>query len=264
VEFNIFTEELKNALVARGIPEETAERHVINLKRSFTPQDLNEIESINSIAEVQKLADSISAIIHKNTQVSVAENSQPQPTPPTADTPADLAVVENEDKSIQQIESTQKTQRVIVEDDMFSEPEPQPTTRGVTIFWVGLLLTLPLTLGILGGIFGAFAALFIGLIAMILAGIVVLVAVAGVGSCLSLVGIIYGVTQLFSFVTAGIYEIGLGVTIAGIALFVSVVIYNFSIRFLPWLISLVGRLFGFVCVHLKILFNFVRRECYKL
>ena len=80
MEFNIFTEELKNALVARGIPEETAERHVINLKRSFTPQDLNEIESINSIAEVQKLADSISAIIHKNTQVSVAENSQPQPT----------------------------------------------------------------------------------------------------------------------------------------------------------------------------------------
>ena len=79
-----------------------------------------------------------------------------------------------------------------------------------------------------------------------------------------LVGIIFGVTQLFSFVAAGIYEIGLGVMVAGIVLFVSILLYNIAIRFLPWLISLLGNFLGWICGKIKTLFFVVRRECYKL
>ena len=52
--------------------------------------------------------------------------------------------------------------------------------------------------------------------------------------------------------------------VAGAALFVAVLIYNLSIRFFPWLITLVGNFMGFVCGKLKDLFLNVRRECYRL
>ena len=119
------------------------------------------------------------------------------------------------------------------------------------IFWVGLFLTLPITLGLAAAIFGAFAAVFVGLAGLIVAGVVALVAVVAAGAGIS-------------FVAAGIYEIGLGVMVAGAALFVAVLIYNLSIRFFPWLITLVGNFMGFVCGKLKDLFLNVRRECYRL
>ena len=63
---------------------------------------------------------------------------------------------------------------------------------------------------------------------------------------------------------AGIYEIGLGVMVAGLVLFVSVLLYNFAIRFLPWVISKLGTFLRYLCGKLKDLFLYVRRECYQL
>ena len=114
------------------------------------------------------------------------------------------------------------------------------------------------------GIFLIFAALFIGLAALVVAGCVVLAGVTAAGAVVSLVGIIFGITQLFSFVAAGIYEIGLGIMVAGAVLFVAVLIYNISVRFFPWLIVQVGTLMGFVYGKLRELFLLIRRECYKL
>jgi hypothetical protein len=132
------------------------------------------------------------------------------------------------------------------------------------IFWVGLILTLPLSVGLLAAITGAFAVLFAALILLIVGCVAGLVAFVAAGAGISLVGIIFGITQLFSFVAAGIYEIGLGIMIAGAVLFLSILVYNFAIRLLPWLISLLGIFMGFVFRKLKDLFHFVRRECYKL
>ena len=52
--------------------------------------------------------------------------------------------------------------------------------------------------------------------------------------------------------------------VAGIALFASILIYNIAIRLLPWIISLLGNLLGWICGKVKSLFYVVRRECYKL
>ena len=45
MELNIFMRELESALVERGIPGETAKKHVSNLRRTFTSDDLSEIEA---------------------------------------------------------------------------------------------------------------------------------------------------------------------------------------------------------------------------
>ena len=52
--------------------------------------------------------------------------------------------------------------------------------------------------------------------------------------------------------------------IAGAVLFAAILLYNFSIRLLPWVISKLAQFLGFLCRKLKELFFTIRRECYKL
>ncbi len=260
MELNIFMKELETALVRRGIPGETAQKHVSNLRRTFTTDDLSEIDAIQSNDEIEQLADSISVILSKN------KRPVSQSTPTAEKTEESLPA--KRPAAPQTHHTAPKTERhpVTPPDDFSFEPEDEKpaTSRGKLIFWVGLILTLPLSIGLLSGIAGAFAGLFIALIALIVGCVAGLVAFVAAGAGVSLVGIIFGITQLFSFVAAGIYEIGLGVMIAGTVLFVSVLVYNFAVRLLPWLISLLGIFMGFVFRKLKELFCYVRRECYKL
>jgi len=145
-----------------------------------------------------------------------------------------------------------------------SKKETVNASKGFYIFWITLVLTLPLTLALAAAFFGAFLGAFAGLAAAIVGLIAVLIALVAVGSAVSLVGIIYGVTQLFSFRAAGIYEIGLGIIVIGVVMLVSILLYNIAIRFLPWVIKKVAVLFCFTCRKIVELFFFVRRECYKL
>lgn len=289
MELNIFMRELESALIERGIAGETAKKHVANLGRTFTSDDLSEIEAIQSGSEIEQLADSISLILNKNTR-NAAERQSPQtpqaesinpPSPkPAAPRPQKPVPVQARPVSpapaarpkaqpYRQEPVPQKPARRVEipdeDDDYYAySPGEDATTRGMILFWVGLFLTLPLTIGLAAVLFGAFAALFVGLGVLIVALIAVLIGVAAAGAGVSLVGIIFGVTQLFSFVAAGIYEIGLGIMVAGIALFASILIYNIAIRLLPWIISLLGNLLGWICGKVKSLFYVVRRECYKL
>ena len=307
MELNIFMRELESALIERGIASETAKKHVSNLRRTFTSDDLSEIEAIQSGNEIEQLADSISLILTKSTRNAVERQElpgqpeqmpqaesidppSPKPAPPRprpqnstgtssrkpvparpAQVPAPVQSrpVPKAQSSYRQEPVPQKPMRKMElpdeDDDFYAySPTEETTTRGMILFWVGLFLTFPLTIGLAAALFGTFAALFVGIGVLIVALIAVLIGVAACGAGVSLVGIIFGVTQLFSFVAAGIYEIGLGIMVAGIALFASILIYNIAIRLLPWIISLLGNLLGWICGKCKSLFFVVRRECYKL
>ena len=72
MELNIFMRELQSALVQRGIPDEMAAKQVSNFRRSFTADDLSEIEAIQSNDEIEQLADSISAVIIKKMKAARA------------------------------------------------------------------------------------------------------------------------------------------------------------------------------------------------
>ena len=282
MELNIFMRELESALIERGISGETAKKHVSNLRRTFTSDDLSEIEAIQSGSEIEQLADSISLILQRSTRSAVQQSQadditpSPQPQKPRSAAPSDRAVqqrpVSRPAPAVPPQEAPApkpKRQQIEIPDDDDDEyytyaPGKDVTTRGMLLFWVGLFLTLPLTLGLAAVLFGAFAVLFVGLAALIVGLIAALIVVAACGAGVSLVGIIFGITQLFTFLAAGIYEIGLGVMVAGIVLFVSILLYNIAIRFLPWLISVLGNFLGWICGKIKTLFFVVRRECYKL
>ena len=269
MELNIFMRNLQTALIRRGIPDETALKHVTNLRRTFTAEDLEEIDAIQSPEEIDSLADSIASILKKRQPpVQQQPKAEPQPAPrQPASGRAEYTFDDDLGESFPEPAPVRKTKssRKVEEDPYFEySSEAEPTTRGMLIFWIGLLLTLPIWLGLLAVMFVVFIALFVALSALIVVGVAAIIAIVAVGAGIALVGIVFGITQLFSFPAGGIYEIGLGVMIAGAVLFVAVLLYNFSIRLLPWLITQLGVLLKFLCRKLKELFLHIRRECYKL
>ena len=56
----------------------------------------------------------------------------------------------------------------------------------------------------------------------------------------------------------------MGVIIAGVVMFGGILLYNIAVRLLPFLIRMLWRLFCFCLKKLRVLFNYVKRECAKL
>lgn len=303
MELGLFLDGLKTSLMNRGIPPEVAARHVAALGRTFTEDDLTEIESIRSPSEIDEIADSIAAILYKNkasrnagqsSPPAQTETSQPArdkttvpggqesavpPKPVREAYPASDGIPEQEfmPEPVREAKPVREpaahpakhdnppVRYAQNSDDFFKSPAGEDkTTKGVAIFWTVLVLTLPLTLGILAVMLAAFGILFLGLIVMIIGLVLGMIALIGAGCGVALVGIIYGITQLFSFMAAGIYEIGLGVMIGGGVLLAGIILYNLAIRFLPWVMKWLTVFFVFVFGQCRNLFYLARRECYKL
>lgn len=275
MELNMFIRELEASLVRHGINPEVANKHANTLLRTFTEDDLNEIRQLQSKAEVDDIAGSIALLLQKNKIRPAVQQPEPDSHPARLNPPSYPVLNRQTSTSAQKpVQSPAKQaprQPAYYEDhesegdEYFAEYDvEEKTTKGFYTFWLSFILTLPITAAlavVFFGLFvGAFAALSL-LIAGLITGLVCLVA-AGAG--VSLVGIIFGVTQLFSFPAAGVYEIGLGIMVIGVVMFAGILIYNIAIRFLPWVIRLVAALLKFSCGKIAELFQNIRRECYKL
>ena len=129
------------------------------------------------------------------------------------------------------------------------------------LFWVLFAVTLPLTAALALAVCALFAAAFFAGAALIIASIGVLIALVAGGTGLSLFGIVYGITQLFSSVPEGLYELGLGIIIGGCAMFIGILVYNFAIRLLPFALKYLFVFFRFVVRQAKRLFIFIKKEC---
>lgn len=145
-------------------------------------------------------------------------------------------------------------------DESFLEDTAIPNTA---LYWIVIILTIPLSVPL----FLTVLFLFISAFSILAVTIVLLVAglifsiVAGTG--LSLVGIIYGVTQIFKSLPIGLFEIGFGVIIGGSAMLLGILVYNTAIRFLPFVIKYLIVFFMFTIRKIKNLFIFIKRECAK-
>lgn len=269
---DVFMEKLTQALIERGVPSNAAAEHAGAFRQSFDSEDLSEIEAMTSSDEIESLADSLSAILKRKTT-----NTAPSGVSHTSDKPADApanpspvpvgaaAIANAKPKPPVPAKSADVAERQESDDEVFDfVPIEKATTKGMAIFWCGLFITLPISLAVLGAIFSAFGLAYIALFGAIAALVVGMIALIAAGSVVSLVGMIYGITQLFSFVEAGIYEIGLGVIVAGAVLLISVLMFNIAIRLLPIVIKKLGVFFTFVLKKIKEAFFALRRECYKL
>ncbi len=256
MDLSLFCTGLESSLIKRGIPPENAKRQVATLAKTFTDEDRAEIENITSSEEVEEIADGIASILAKNKSVPRPADTRP---PEESNRPQERT------ETPIQLSPAPSQKPVQNAADFFAPPESaDKTARGSVIFWGGFILALPFIFAVLSLIIALFGICYIALIGAIIGFVLALIAIVAVGCGVSLVGIIYGITQLFSFVAAGVYEIGLGVMIAGAVLFTAVILYNAAVRFLPWVMRWLTVFFGFVFGKLRQLFYVVRRECYKL
>ncbi len=300
MELHDFIKTLEHSLVRRGIPPEVANKHVATLRRTFADDDLNEIKQIQSSAEVEEIAESIALVLTKNRmgvkpprptenntakQVPQGRESNgselppsPRPTPevsaenravppaseiPLAQRPAPsyLRKERKQTKASNEIEWLSDEE----DGDFFEEFSGEDKTKkGFYTFWGLFLVTLPLTVLLAAAFFGLFVVTLAVLTALIVGLVAGVVALVAAGAAVSLFGIIFGVTQLFSFPAAGLFEIGIGIIVIGVVMFVSILVYNAALRFLPWVMGKVCLLLKFICGKLRDLFLHLRRECYRL
>ena len=131
-------------------------------------------------------------------------------------------------------------------------------------FWVIFFCCIPILFVLLGAIVSFFAILFFGLIALILLLVAALAVAVALGSAVSLIGIIYGIVQIFSagaITAVGLYEAGMGILAAGITMLVGVLIYNAAIRFVPFIMKKLRVFFKFIFKKLGVLAEYLKGVC---
>jgi hypothetical protein len=118
----------------------------------------------------------------------------------------------------------------------------------------------PLWLALSVFVYLLFTVMILTFVLLIVLFVAALLCVVIAGTALALVGIIYGATQLFAPETlpAGLYEIGQGVVIGGCTMFGGIVLYNFAVRFFPWLIKQTVHMMGGFARALKRLYYRVK------
>lgn len=136
--------------------------------------------------------------------------------------------------------------------------------KGGPLFWVTFILSLPFAAAIGLAVLALFIVAFAALAALMVLSIAALAAVAAVGTAFTLVSLVYGIVQALSVLPVGLYEIGIGITAGAVVLFVSILLYNFAIRLLPFAMKQLARFFGWTVRSLKALFIYVKGACAKL
>ncbi len=156
-------------------------------------------------------------------------------------------------------QSSLRTTRAIKYADLDRVVAVDPKNR--IIFWCVFALLSPAILFLILLVLAVFASVFLAMAVAIAGCLAALVGIVGVGTGVSLFGLIYGTTQLFSALSAGLYEIGIAIIVAGASLFTGILLYNTAIRLMPFLMKYLYVFFCFVMKKGFQLFQFIRREC---
>ena len=135
-------------------------------------------------------------------------------------------------------------------------------TRDYSRFWLFFCLLSPLILLFCAALVFLFVGAVVFLALLTVALILLLVVIAAGGTALTLIGAIYGTTQLFGDATFAIdlYEIGVALIVVGGTLFLGILVYYAAVRLDPWLMKKVVLLAGRTFRQLRNLFFRVKGE----
>lgn len=133
--------------------------------------------------------------------------------------------------------------------------------QGSPLFYFLLIVLFPIWGSLYALIWVAVGALFLAVGALMAGFIIAMVGIIGAGTALSLVGIIYGIVKLFSQMPIGLFEIGIGITVGGVTMLVSILIYNLAIRVIPKLFKPVKKLSRLISDKLADLYYTIKKEC---
>lgn len=291
MEFNAFVTALKSSLVERGIDQNTADRYVTAVSRSFKEDDLKRIATYQKPNDFASLSDSIAVAIKRKLNTgdkphtsspqkprtparpengSAEQSGRPQNQPrPAGDATAArrgapksfTERVADFFRSFGSGSASGKEQRSRERDD---SEILEVGENGKKIYWIAVICLSPLLLFLNLVYLAFFGLLYAAVAAAIVACVILLVGIVAAGSAVALVGLVYGVIRLFTIPAEGLYEIGLAIIIIGLVMLFGILIYNFALRVLPLLFGQIKRLFLFLTEKVNSLLYYLKKECYKL
>ena len=133
------------------------------------------------------------------------------------------------------------------------------------LFALIMVLLAPVCLLLIALGAGIYAAIFSVLAGAIIILVAAVVIVAGGGSLVAVASVLYGITQAISAPRyAGIHEIGFGLIVGGVTLFISILLYNLALRLVPFIYAKLVSLLRFTFKRLKKVFRNSLKGCEKL
>ena len=219
---------LGRSLVAKGMSKETAEYHMRVLSMSVSERDLAGRKDEEIEKEISHLADGIFLILKNekendlnsedgNSDKETTSSTQVGPLPeyvsPDSVVPVDFDAEEvPRGDEVDELVGKEKQRKL--RDEKPIAPTPGAVSRAKAKV-------------------AALVALYAFLLILRIICVFILIAVTISGVALFALGMIYGITQLFSFKGAALFEIGLSLIIGGVFLAIGVMAYNSVGYFIP-------------------------------
>ena len=137
-----------------------------------------------------------------------------------------------------------------IDDYTYAEFDETPVRSPA--FTVLFILAIPLILALALVAIAIYLVFWVFLALLLIAIVALLIAFVAAGVTVSLVGIVYGVIMMIKgSVPVGLFEIGLGVTVGAVVLFVGILVYNFAVRLIPYAMKMLAKLLGFAFTKTK-------------
>ncbi len=116
--------------------------------------------------------------------------------------------------------------------------------RNEWVYVAILVVAIPIAVALILLSVILYLGFWIALALLMIACVCVLVVFITAGAFVSIVGIVYGVVELITGNTpVALFEIGLGIIVGSIVMFIGILIYNFAVRFIPFGMKLLAKLF---------------------
>ncbi len=285
-----FLDKLKSALTARGVSDIDAAPYLERFNQFYDRMAADSAQTAAVLEDVDSIADNIFSQISESysdidklAYGTETQNPKPEVESEKPTTEIDISALSDIseydwDEEPEEVDDNPETESetgdIILPAEEYAslstsstrlpdyvEEEQIPNSK---LFWILFVVTANIWIPL--GLFALalFAAAWLGIAALMVGAIACMVALVAAGSALALVGIIYGIVQLFTSLAVGLYEIGLGIVIIGAVMLSGILIYNFAIRVVPILFSLLYKFFRYCLKKLKQLFNFLRKVCAKI
>ena len=114
------------------------------------------------------------------------------------------------------------------------------------LFWIVFAVALPIIVALSILMVLIYIGFWIVLALLMIGTIAGLILFVTAGVLISLIGIVYGAIQLIKgSVPVGLFEIGLGLTVGAAVMFISILVYNFAIRLIPFAMKSLAKLLAF-------------------
>lgn len=282
-----FYSELTLRLKKLGIPDDFIARNIAQFEAHFKGKDDDQVNAdIAKLGDLDKVAARIKRMTDKvieearveqekaNSKIQPEEQNSEQYNKDNSEVADDVKITfqNNSHRNDEYVNYDSNEEEHVYRHTENNTPPRKNTIRNAPIdpatisrnrrkFWLIFFLTLPLTLMTIAITASAFALMFFFIAVIILISAGVLVLITASGTAISVLGLIFGVSQMLSNLPVGLYESGIAICVGSIALFCGILVYNFSVRLMPFCAKWLLIFMRFVFRKYRELYIYLKKEC---